>query len=54
MKIAISTEESMVAPHFGRCPEYTIYNVVDGSVADKTLFLIPDMNRVSCLNTCQN
>ncbi len=41
MKIAISTDGSMVAPHFGRCPEYTIYDVKDGSVADKTVIPNP-------------
>jgi predicted Fe-Mo cluster-binding NifX family protein len=41
MKIAISTEGSTVAPHFGRCPEYTIYDVEDGSVVDKTVIPNP-------------
>ncbi|NLB72492.1 MAG: dinitrogenase iron-molybdenum cofactor [Firmicutes bacterium] len=41
MKIAIATEGSAVAPHFGRCPEYTIYNVKDGSVSDKTVIPNP-------------
>ena len=37
MRIAIATEGSHVAPHFGRRPEYTLYNVKDGSVAEKTV-----------------
>jgi predicted Fe-Mo cluster-binding NifX family protein len=37
MRIAIATEGSHVAPHFGRCPEYTLYNVKDGQVTEKTL-----------------
>jgi predicted Fe-Mo cluster-binding NifX family protein len=41
MKIAIATEGSTVAPHFGRCPEYTLYNVKDGSVTDKTVIPNP-------------
>jgi len=41
MKIAVATEGSTVAPHFGRCPEYTLYNVKDGSVADKTIIPNP-------------
>ena len=41
MKIAIATEGTKVAPHFGRCSEYTLYNVTDGSVADKTVIPNP-------------
>lgn len=41
MKIAIATEGSMVALHFGRCPEYTIYDVKDGSVAGKAIIPNP-------------
>lgn len=41
MKIAVATEGSAVAPHFGRCPEYTLYNVKDGSVSDKTVIPNP-------------
>ncbi|HHX27147.1 MAG TPA: dinitrogenase iron-molybdenum cofactor [Firmicutes bacterium] len=41
MKIAIATEGSMVAPHFGRCPEYTIYDAKDGSVMDKSVIPNP-------------
>jgi predicted Fe-Mo cluster-binding NifX family protein len=29
MKIAIATDDNMVSAHFGRCPEYTIFEVTD-------------------------
>jgi len=29
MRIAIATDEGQVAQHFGRCPEYTIFDVND-------------------------
>jgi predicted Fe-Mo cluster-binding NifX family protein len=32
MKIAISTEGTQVAAHFGRCPEYTIAEIENGKV----------------------
>ena len=32
MKIAVSTEAGMVAAHFGRCPQYTIFTVEDGEI----------------------
>jgi predicted Fe-Mo cluster-binding NifX family protein len=41
MKIAIATEGSAVALHFGRCPEYTMYNVKAGSITDKTIIPNP-------------
>lgn len=31
----------MVAQHFGRCPEYTLYTVADGSVAEKRVIPNP-------------
>ncbi|NLS44985.1 MAG: dinitrogenase iron-molybdenum cofactor [Firmicutes bacterium] len=37
MKIAIATDGSVVAPHFGRCGGYTIYDVENGSIVDKTV-----------------
>ena len=30
MKISIPTEGSDVSPHFGRCPEFTIAEIIDG------------------------
>jgi len=33
--IAIATERSMVAQHFGRCPEYTFFKVENGSIVEE-------------------
>ncbi|MDI6840611.1 MAG: NifB/NifX family molybdenum-iron cluster-binding protein [bacterium] len=35
MKVAVSTEGTQVAPHFGRCPEYTIVEIEEGKVVKK-------------------
>lgn len=35
MKIAISTDEGFVSGHFGRCPSFTIFEVIDGVVSNK-------------------
>jgi predicted Fe-Mo cluster-binding NifX family protein len=35
MRIAISTEGNAVFPHFGRCPVFTIIDVVNGIVVGK-------------------
>ncbi|HMA76363.1 MAG TPA: NifB/NifX family molybdenum-iron cluster-binding protein [Candidatus Krumholzibacteriaceae bacterium] len=32
MRIAVSTDGSQVAPHFGRCEKYTIFDVEDSKV----------------------
>ncbi len=32
MKVAVSTAEGMVAEHFGRCPQYTLFTVEDGEI----------------------
>ena len=34
MKLAISTENNMVAQHFGRCPEYTLVELADGKAKE--------------------
>lgn len=34
MIIAVATQDGAVAAHFGRCSEYTIVEVEDGSVVD--------------------
>ena len=39
--IAIATEGNMVAQHFGRCPEYTLYKIVDGSVIEEKIIPNP-------------
>ena len=33
MRIAIATEGNEVSPHFGRCSEYTLVDIVDQSVS---------------------
>ena len=35
MKIAISTDANSVSPHFGRCPQFTIFELSDGAVTKK-------------------
>lgn len=35
MRTVISTEGSMVAAHFGRCPSFTIVDIGDGAVQKK-------------------
>lgn len=35
MKIAISTIGTQVAPHFGRCPEYTLVEIEEGEVVKR-------------------
>ncbi|MFC2165917.1 NifB/NifX family molybdenum-iron cluster-binding protein [Acidobacteriota bacterium] len=35
MKVAIATDQGYVSAHFGRCPSYTIYEVVDGKVQQR-------------------
>ncbi len=37
MKIAVATEGTMVAPHFGRCPAYTLVDVADGKPAARVV-----------------
>ena len=41
MKIAVATEGINVSPHFGRCPEYTIFEVENGSVRNRTIIPNP-------------
>ncbi len=35
MKIAVTTEGNMVFPHFGRSPQFTIYDVEDKKIKNK-------------------
>lgn len=35
MIVAVATEENMVAPHFGRCSEYTLFKLDGNSVSEK-------------------
>lgn len=41
MKIAVATENGKVALHFGRCPEYTIFEVKDGQICDVAVISNP-------------
>ncbi len=36
MRVAISTDGDMVAPHFGRCEAYTIVDIEDGESKEAT------------------
>lgn len=36
MKIAVATEQGQVSAHFGHCEGFTMYDVQDGKVAQKT------------------
>lgn len=36
MKIAVACESGQVAQHFGRCPEYRLFEVQDGRIARQT------------------
>jgi len=39
--VAIATDNKMVAQHFGRCPEYTIYKVDNRSIAEEKVVSNP-------------
>ena len=41
MKIAVATDGCMVATHFGRCPEYTIFTIDNGTITDKVVISNP-------------
>ncbi|MCK4761789.1 MAG: NifB/NifX family molybdenum-iron cluster-binding protein [Candidatus Aminicenantes bacterium] len=41
MKIAISTENNQVSAHFGRCPNYTLFEAEDKKVTGKTVIDTP-------------
>lgn len=36
MKIAISTDNGQVSAHFGRCPTYTLFEIEDGRILQRT------------------
>lgn len=40
-KIAVATDGSNVAQHFGRCPEYTLFEVSDGKVENRVVIPNP-------------
>ena len=35
MKVVISTDNGRVSAHFGRCPQFTVLDLEDGTVVDK-------------------
>jgi predicted Fe-Mo cluster-binding NifX family protein len=35
MKIVISTDNNLVSAHFGRCPHFTIVDIIDGKLQDR-------------------
>ncbi len=41
MKIAISTDEEYVSPHFGRCPSFTIVEVEDNKLIGRETIANP-------------
>jgi predicted Fe-Mo cluster-binding NifX family protein len=41
MKIAVSTDSGQVSAHFGRCPEYTIFEVENNKVINKEIIPNP-------------
>jgi len=41
MRIAIATDNGRVAEHFGRCPEYTIIDIEDNKIKEKSSFQNP-------------
>lgn len=41
MKVAVPTRDGHVDDHFGHCAYYTIYNILNNKVADKTTLASP-------------
>lgn len=41
MRIAVATEGGRVAAHFGRCPEYTLLDVRDGTIERRAVITNP-------------
>ncbi len=41
MKVAISTDGDLVSTHFGRCPSFTIVELVDGKVINRVVIENP-------------
>jgi predicted Fe-Mo cluster-binding NifX family protein len=41
MRIAISTDGDMVSAHFGRCPSFTLVEIVDGKAVQKEVLQNP-------------
>jgi predicted Fe-Mo cluster-binding NifX family protein len=41
MRIAVATENGQVAQHFGRCQEYTLFDVENGQIRSKVVIPNP-------------
>ena len=41
MIVAIATDNKMVAQHFGRCPEYTLFEIIDGTIGSEKVIANP-------------
>lgn len=41
MKVVISSDSGEVSAHFGRCPEFTLVDIVDGEVGEKNVISNP-------------
>ena len=41
MRVAIATQNKEVAPHFGHCQEYTLYDTAEGEITAKTVVPSP-------------
>lgn len=41
MRVAVSTDNGYVSPHFGRCPLFTIVDIEDGKVVSKEVINNP-------------
>ncbi len=41
MKVAVSTDGAYVSAHFGRCPEYTIFDIEDGKIKERKVIPNP-------------
>ncbi len=41
MKVIISTDSGRVSAHFGRCPEFTLVNIVDCEVKERSIIPNP-------------
>ncbi|MFW5985144.1 MAG: NifB/NifX family molybdenum-iron cluster-binding protein [Halanaerobiaceae bacterium] len=40
-KIAVPSDGDQFAPHFGRCPEYTLFDIDEGVIKDKEVIPNP-------------
>ncbi|MDP8213840.1 MAG: NifB/NifX family molybdenum-iron cluster-binding protein [Candidatus Euphemobacter frigidus] len=41
MKVVISTDNGQVSAHFGRCPEFTVVEIVDCKIRERTTIINP-------------